>query len=84
MFRKLIIIAAWVSIVVVFYGTITDFGFVHSLYFKLSPFLMHTDMKSFARFEHIIAFAGLGAIFSFAYPGRVVYVACAIFLQPYA
>lgn len=80
MFRKLIIIAAWVSIVVVFYGTMTDVGFVYSLYYKLSPFLMHTDMRSFARFEHIIAFACLGAIFSFAYPGRVVYVAGALFL----
>jgi VanZ family protein len=80
MFRKLIIISAWVSIVMVFYGTMTDVGFVYSLYFKLKPFLMHTDMRSFARFEHIIAFACLGAIFSFAYPGRVVYVACAIFL----
>ena len=42
--------------------------------------VQHTDMRTFARFEHIIAFACLGAIFSFAYPGRVVYVACAIFL----
>jgi VanZ family protein len=80
MFRKLIIISAWVSIVMVLYGTMTDVNFVYSLYFKLSPFLMHTDMRTFARFEHIIAFACLGAIFSFAYPGRVVYVACAIFL----
>ena len=80
MFRKLIIISAWVAIVMVFYGTMTDVGLVYSLYFKLSPFLMHTDMRSFARFEHIIAFACLGAVFSFAYPGRIVYVACAIFL----
>jgi hypothetical protein len=64
-----------------FLWTMTDVGFVYSLYFKLSPFLIHTDMRSFARFEHIIAFACLGAIFSFAYPGRIVYVACAIFLE---
>ena len=67
-------------IVMVSYGTMTDVGFVYSLYFKLKPFLMHADMRSFARFEHIIAFACLGAIFSFAYPGRIAYVACAIFL----
>ena len=64
MFRKLIIISAWVSIAMVFYGTMTDVGFVYSLYFKLSPFLMHTDMRSFARFEHIIAFACLNLVFS--------------------
>jgi VanZ family protein len=80
MFRKFIMISAWTSIVMVFYATVTDVAFVYSLYFKLSPFLMQTDMRSFARFEHIIAFACLGAIFSFAYPGRIVYVACAIFL----
>jgi hypothetical protein len=68
MFRKLIIISAWASIVMVFYATVTDVGFVYSLYFKLSPFLMQTDMRSFARFEHVIAFACVGAIFSFAYP----------------
>ena len=53
-FENFIIISAWVAIVMVFYGTMTDVGFVYSLYFKLSPFLMHTDMRSFARFEHIL------------------------------
>jgi VanZ family protein len=80
MFRKFIIISAWASIVMVFYATMTHVGFVYSLYFKLSPFLMQTEMKSFARFEHVIAFACVGAIFSFAYPDRIVSVSCAVLL----
>jgi VanZ family protein len=80
MFRKFIIIFAWASIVVVFYATVTDVGFAYSLYFKLSPFLMQTDMRSFARFEHVIVFACVGAIFSFAYPDRIVAVSCAVVL----
>jgi hypothetical protein len=62
-------IAAWASIVMIFYATMTDVGFVYSLYFKLSPFLMQTDMRSFARFEHVIAFACVGAIFQFRVSG---------------
>jgi hypothetical protein len=62
MFRKFIMISAWTSIVMVFYATVTDVGFVYSLYFKLSPFLMQTDMRSFARFEHVIAFTCVGSI----------------------
>ena len=64
----------------VFYATVTDVGFVYSLYFKLSPFLMQTDMRSFARFEHVIAFTCVGSIFSFAYPDRIVSVSCAVLL----
>lgn len=41
---------------------------------------MQTDMRSFARFEHVIAFACVGAIFSFAYPDRIVAVSCAFVL----
>jgi VanZ family protein len=80
MFRKFVIISAWASIVMVFYATVTDVGFAYSLYFKLSPFLMQKDMRSFARFEHVIAFACVGAIFSFAYPDRIFSVSCAVVL----
>jgi VanZ family protein len=73
-------ISAWTSIVMVFYATVTDVAFVYSLYFKLSPFLMQTDMRSFARFEHVIAFTCVGSIFSFAYPDRIVSVSCAVLL----
>jgi len=45
---------------------------------------MQTDMRSFARFEHVIAFACVGAIFSFAYPDRIVSVSCAILLTAVA
>jgi VanZ family protein len=37
------------------------------------------EMKTYAHLEHIIAFAVLGALFSFAYPRRPIFV-CAIVL----
>jgi hypothetical protein len=80
MFQKFTIIFAWASIAMVFYATVTDVNFVYSLYFRLSPLLLQPDMRSFARFEHVIAFACLGALFCFAYPDRIVSVSCALFM----
>jgi len=80
MFRKLVVISAWISIVIVCYATVTDVGLVYSLYFKLSPWLLQPDMRSFARVEHIVAFACLAALFCFAYPDRIVVVCCAVFV----
>jgi VanZ family protein len=39
---------------------------------------MHPEMKTYARFEHIIAFAILGALFGLAYPRRIVLVCCIV------
>jgi hypothetical protein len=81
MFRKLIIIAAWGSIALVAYATLTRVGVVYSIYFKLSPFLMQADMRTYAHFEHVIAFALFGAIFAFAYPRHLIFVCCVVFLS---
>jgi VanZ family protein len=77
MFQKLIIVAAWASIVALAYATLTHVGFVYSIYYKLAPLLMRPGMRFYAHFEHVIAFALLGALFSFAYPGRLIFV-CSI------
>jgi hypothetical protein len=78
MFRKLIIVAAWASVAAFAYATLTDVGFVYSIYFKLAPHLLW-PMKSYAHVEHVIAFAVLGALFAFAYPKRIIFVCCVVF-----
>jgi hypothetical protein len=77
MFQKLIIFAAWASFAVLACATLTHVGFVYSIYYKLAPLLMRPEMRAYARFEHVIAFAIFGALFSFAYPRSVIFV-CAI------
>ena len=39
---------------------------------------MRPDMRMYAHFEHIIAFAVIGALFSFAYPRRILLVCCIV------
>jgi hypothetical protein len=73
-----ITIAAWASIIFIAYATLAHVGFVYSVYFWLSPFLMRPEMKTFAHVEHIIAFAFVGALFSFSYPRRTLVVCCIV------
>jgi VanZ family protein len=76
---RLLTAAAWIAIALIAYATLTRVGFVYAIYFKLSPFLMHPAMQTFAHFEHVIVFAVLGALFGFAYP-RHLLLACFIVL----
>jgi len=59
---------AWVAILLIAFATLTRVGFAYSLYFKLAPMLMGLGMKSYAHFEHVLAFAVLGSLFTVAYP----------------
>jgi hypothetical protein len=75
---SLITVAAWASITVIAYATLTHVGFVYSIYFKLMPFLMQPAMINYAHFEHIICFALVGVLFGIAYPRRAILVCCII------
>ena len=79
MFQKLIIFAAWASVAVLAYATLTHVGFVYSIYYRLAPLLMWPAMRSYAHVEHVIAFAIFGALFSFAYPKRIIFACCVVF-----
>jgi VanZ family protein len=81
MFQKLIVVAAWASVALLAYATLTHVGFVYSIYYRLAPFLRWPAMRSYARVEHVIAFAILGALFSFAYPKRIIVACGVIFLS---
>jgi len=75
---RLITAAAWASIIIIAYATLAHVGFVYSIYFKLSPLLMRPEIRTYVHFEHIIAFAVVGALFSFAYPRRTLLVCCIV------
>jgi VanZ family protein len=81
MLQKFIVIAAWASIAMLAYATLTHVEFVYSIYFRLSPFLMHANMRTYAHFEHVIAFVFFGALFAFAYPKRIIFVCCVVFMS---
>ena len=84
MFQKLVIVAAWASIVALAYATLTHIGFVYSIYYKLAPLLMRPGMRMYAHFEHVIAFAIFGALFAFAYPRHVIFVCSIVFISAVA
>lgn len=71
--------AAWAAVVAIAYATLTHVDFVYNIYFRLSPFLMGPEMRTYAHFEHVIAFAFLGALFGFGYPRRPILAFCFVF-----
>jgi VanZ family protein len=75
---KLATLVAWAGIIFIAYATLTRVGFVYDIYYKLSPYLMRPEMKTYAHFVHITAFAVLGAVFSFIYPRHTVLVCCLV------
>jgi hypothetical protein len=72
-------IAAWASAGFIAYATLTHVSFVYAIYYKLAPILLRPEIQTFARFEHVLAFAVLGALFGFAYPRHTALV-CAMVL----
>ena len=77
--NKLAMAGAWIAVAAIAYGTLTHVGFAYGIYYKLAPYLMHPAMRTYAHFEHIIAFFLLGALFAFAYPRRPILVCCIVF-----
>src|SRR5689334_24322024 len=75
---RLVTATAWIAIVLIAYATLTHVGFVYAIYFRLAPFLMQPAMQTYAHFEHVIAFAVLGALFGFAYPRHLLLVCCIV------
>ena len=84
MFQKLAISAAWASVLALAFATLTHVGFVYSIYYRLAPLLMRPGMRTYAHFEHVIAFAILGGLFAFAYPRRVIFVCSVVFISAVA
>lgn len=73
-YARFIAVIAWVAVIAIAFATLTRVGFVYDIYFKLAPILMRPDMRTYAHYSHIIAFALLGALFALAYPRRILLV----------
>lgn len=71
-------VVAWLAVLAVAYATLMHVGLIYSIYFKVAPFVMQPEMKTYGHFVHIIAFGVLGAVFSLAYPKRLLLVACIV------
>jgi VanZ family protein len=76
---KIITVAAWAAIIFIAYATLAHVDFVYAIYYKLAPFLMRPEIKTYAHIEHMIAFAVVGALFSFAYPRKTILVCSIVF-----
>lgn len=77
--NKSAIAAAWITVIAIAYATLTHVELVYGIYFKLSPYLLHPAMRTYAHFEHIAAFFFLGVLFAFAYPRRPILICCIVF-----
>jgi VanZ family protein len=72
--RKLFMFAAFAATAAITYATLTHVGLMYAIFFKLSPLLGHPNVKTYALFEHVIAFSVLGFLFFLAFPNRPLFV----------
>jgi VanZ family protein len=54
-------------------------GVVYAVYDTISPLVARPLINTYVHFEHILAFAVVGALFCLAYPRSTVLVCCVIF-----
>ena len=80
MSQKLIICAAWACVAAFAFATLTHVEFAYAIYYRLAPLLMWPKARTYGLFEHVIAFAVFGALFSLAYPRRIVFVCIVVFV----
>ncbi|MBC9882125.1 hypothetical protein G8O24_32865 [Bradyrhizobium sp. INPA01-394B] len=63
-------LAAWATISLIGYATLTRVQFIYVVYGLIKPFLFGVDVATWAHIEHAIAFLTLGVLFALAYPRR--------------
>jgi len=76
--QRYLTFGALVFIAAIAYGTLGRVGLPYAIYFKLSPWLGHPNMRTYATIEHLLVFAIFGALLSFAFPDRILPVCCAV------
>jgi hypothetical protein len=79
MLQRFITAVAWASIAVIAYGTLSHVGVVHIIYETVSPMVARPAIQAYVHFEHIFAFAVVGALFCLAYPRSTVLVCSVVF-----
>jgi hypothetical protein len=70
---------AWSAMIATAYVTLARADLVNEFYLRLSPLLFRPDRVTYGFIVHILAFAALGALFTLAYPRRVVLVCSLVF-----
>jgi VanZ family protein len=75
MLHRLIMIAAWASVVVITFATLARVGVVYSVYEAVAPLVNQPSISSYVHCEHVLAFATVGLLFSLAYP-RSIFLVC--------
>jgi VanZ family protein len=79
MLHRMIIAAAWASIAVIAYATLSRVGMVYSVYERIAPLVDRPSISSYVHFEHVLAFAVAGLLFGLAYPRSTIMVCCIVF-----
>lgn len=79
MLHKLVAAAAWASIAIIAYATLSRVGVVYAVYETISPMVARPAIQAYVHFEHIFAFAVVGVMFCLAYPRSTVLVCCIVF-----
>jgi VanZ family protein len=66
--RALMIVAAWASLAVVAYATLSRLDLIYRLYYLLAPFLNNPSMRTYATIEHLAVYMVVGMLFGAVYP----------------
>jgi hypothetical protein len=76
---ELFIVIAWLAMLAIAFVTLARAELVNEIYLRLSPLLMRPDRVTYGFIVHVMAFAGLGAFFTLAYPRRPALVCALLF-----
>ena len=79
MLPKLIAVAAWASLAVIAYATLSPVHIVYLGYEALKSAGAKPEIGAYIHFEHIAAFVAVGALFCIAYP-RHTFLVCFLVL----
>jgi VanZ family protein len=77
--HRVIAAAAWASLAVIAYATLSRVGVVYGVYEKLAPMVARPAVGTYVHFEHVLAFAVVGLLFCLAYPRSMIPVCCIVF-----
>jgi VanZ family protein len=78
LFRYVPRAAAWASIAIIAYATLSRVAVVYQVYDTVAPVIAHPSVAHYVHFSHVAAYAVAGALFALAYPRRPILVGCIV------
>ena len=79
MYRYLVATTAWSAIAVIAYATLSRVEVVYNVYETLAPIFAGPSVANYVHFEHVLAYAAVGLLFTLGYPRRMLFVCCIVF-----